>query len=183
MKIWKRCRKITLLLRLSVKYRLKFPLKKYFHKFPSSHLCLFGRQTSDSFLETTARRKTEHHRVHYHLRSVWRAAKLPDLLHAVRPPGTQCPNLHCTFTSNSQKIQEVLHWGTFEQICPRWCSARPKLHPFLMSVQDCLSLFFEETILTAAEQTLCSACGLRREATVQTCLDKPPEILILHLKR
>uniref|UniRef100_A0A3Q2CUY4 ubiquitinyl hydrolase 1 n=1 Tax=Cyprinodon variegatus TaxID=28743 RepID=A0A3Q2CUY4_CYPVA len=51
------------------------------------------------------------------------------------------------------------------------------------SIEDCLSLFFEETILTAAEQTLCSACGLRREAAVQTCLDKPPEILILHLKR
>ncbi|XP_038123767.1 putative ubiquitin carboxyl-terminal hydrolase 50 [Cyprinodon tularosa] len=51
------------------------------------------------------------------------------------------------------------------------------------SIEDCLSLFFEETILTVAEQTLCSACGLRREAAVQTCLDKPPEILILHLKR
>uniref|UniRef100_A0A3B5MXH2 ubiquitinyl hydrolase 1 n=1 Tax=Xiphophorus couchianus TaxID=32473 RepID=A0A3B5MXH2_9TELE len=51
------------------------------------------------------------------------------------------------------------------------------------SIQDCLSLFFEETVLTGAEQTYCSDCGLRREATVQTYLNKPPEILILHLKR
>lgn len=50
-------------------------------------------------------------------------------------------------------------------------------------VQDCLSLFFEQTILTGGEQTLCSVCGLRRETTVITCLDKPPEILALHLKR
>ncbi|XP_037603395.1 putative ubiquitin carboxyl-terminal hydrolase 50 [Sebastes umbrosus] len=51
------------------------------------------------------------------------------------------------------------------------------------SIQDCLSLFFEQTILTGGEQMLCSVCGLRRETTVLTCLDKPPEILILHLKR
>ncbi|XP_053275780.1 putative ubiquitin carboxyl-terminal hydrolase 50 [Pleuronectes platessa] len=30
---------------------------------------------------------------------------------------------------------------------------------------------------------LCSVCGLRRETEVLTCLDKPPEILMLHLKR
>uniref|UniRef100_A0A3B4XNS4 ubiquitinyl hydrolase 1 n=1 Tax=Seriola lalandi dorsalis TaxID=1841481 RepID=A0A3B4XNS4_SERLL len=51
------------------------------------------------------------------------------------------------------------------------------------SIQDCLSLFFEQTILTGAEQMLCSVCGLRRETAVLTCLDKPPEILMLHLKR
>uniref|UniRef100_A0A3Q2P4Y8 ubiquitinyl hydrolase 1 n=1 Tax=Fundulus heteroclitus TaxID=8078 RepID=A0A3Q2P4Y8_FUNHE len=51
------------------------------------------------------------------------------------------------------------------------------------SIQDCLSLFFEETFLTGAEQSVCSACGRRREAAVQTRLDKPPEILVLHLKR
>ncbi|KAI3377471.1 hypothetical protein L3Q82_008649, partial [Scortum barcoo] len=51
------------------------------------------------------------------------------------------------------------------------------------SIQDCLSLFFEQTILTGGEQVLCSACGQRREMTVLTCLDKPPEILMLHLKR
>uniref|UniRef100_UPI0037E89B69 uncharacterized protein n=1 Tax=Semicossyphus pulcher TaxID=241346 RepID=UPI0037E89B69 len=51
------------------------------------------------------------------------------------------------------------------------------------SIQDCLSLFFEQTVLTGGEQMLCSVCGLRRETTVLTCLDKPPEILILHLKR
>ncbi|XP_051235180.1 ubiquitin carboxyl-terminal hydrolase 2-like [Dicentrarchus labrax] len=51
------------------------------------------------------------------------------------------------------------------------------------SIQDCLSLFFEQTVLTGGEQMLCSVCGLRRETTVLTCLDKPPEILMLHLKR
>ncbi|XP_010782591.1 putative ubiquitin carboxyl-terminal hydrolase 50 [Notothenia coriiceps] len=51
------------------------------------------------------------------------------------------------------------------------------------SIQDCLSLFFEQTVLTGGEQMLCSMCGLRRETTVLTCLDKPPEILMLHLKR
>ncbi|XP_054900980.1 putative ubiquitin carboxyl-terminal hydrolase 50 [Poeciliopsis prolifica] len=51
------------------------------------------------------------------------------------------------------------------------------------TIQDCLSLFFEESVLTGAEQSDCSYCGRRREATVQTYLNKPPEILILHLKR
>ncbi|XP_054867526.1 uncharacterized protein LOC111577620 isoform X2 [Amphiprion ocellaris] len=51
------------------------------------------------------------------------------------------------------------------------------------SIQDCLSLFFEQTILTGGEQMLCSVCGLRRETVVLTSLDKPPEILLLHLKR
>ncbi|XP_077941048.1 uncharacterized protein LOC120811202 isoform X7 [Gasterosteus aculeatus] len=51
------------------------------------------------------------------------------------------------------------------------------------SIQDCLSLFFGQTVLTAAEQVLCSACGLKRETAVHTSLDKPPEILMLHLKR
>ncbi|XP_017159347.1 putative ubiquitin carboxyl-terminal hydrolase 50 isoform X1 [Poecilia reticulata] len=49
--------------------------------------------------------------------------------------------------------------------------------------EDCLSLFFEETVLTGAEQSDCSDCGRKREATVQTYLNKPPEILVLHLKR
>ncbi|XP_065808871.1 uncharacterized protein [Labrus bergylta] len=51
------------------------------------------------------------------------------------------------------------------------------------SIQDCMSLFFEQTVLTGGEQMLCSVCGLRRETAVLTCLDKPPEILMLHLKR
>ncbi|XP_078030524.1 uncharacterized protein LOC144466858 [Epinephelus lanceolatus] len=51
------------------------------------------------------------------------------------------------------------------------------------SIQDCLSLFFEQTILTGGEQMLCSVCGLRRETAVLTNLEKPPEILMLHLKR
>lgn len=51
------------------------------------------------------------------------------------------------------------------------------------AVQDCLSLFFQQTILTGGEQMLCSVCGLMRETTVFTCLDNPPEILTLHLKR
>uniref|UniRef100_A0A3Q3JC55 ubiquitinyl hydrolase 1 n=1 Tax=Monopterus albus TaxID=43700 RepID=A0A3Q3JC55_MONAL len=51
------------------------------------------------------------------------------------------------------------------------------------SIQDCLSLFFEQTTLTGGEQMLCSVCRQRRETAVLTCLDKPPEILVLHLKR
>lgn len=50
-------------------------------------------------------------------------------------------------------------------------------------VQDCLSLFFEQTVLTGGEQLLCSVCRMRRETAVITSLDKPPEILMLHLKR
>lgn len=53
----------------------------------------------------------------------------------------------------------------------------------LCSAQDCLSLFFQQTLLAGGEQMLCSACGLRRETAVFTSLDKPPEILALHLKR
>lgn len=55
--------------------------------------------------------------------------------------------------------------------------------PSACAAQDCLSLFFEQTILTGGEQMLCSVCGLRRETTVFTCLDDPPEVLMLHLKR
>ncbi|XP_071757559.1 uncharacterized protein LOC139913444 [Centroberyx gerrardi] len=51
------------------------------------------------------------------------------------------------------------------------------------SLQDCLSLFFQQSILTGGEQMLCSACGVRRDTTVLTSLDEPPEILMLHLKR
>lgn len=53
----------------------------------------------------------------------------------------------------------------------------------LCSAQDCLSLFFDQTTLSGGEHMLCSACGRRRETTVVTSLDKPPEILALHLKR
>ncbi|XP_055010305.1 putative ubiquitin carboxyl-terminal hydrolase 50 [Boleophthalmus pectinirostris] len=49
------------------------------------------------------------------------------------------------------------------------------------SIQDCLSLFFQQSVLSGG--VLCSECGLRRETAVVTYLDKPPEILILHLKR
>ncbi|XP_070767332.1 ubiquitin carboxyl-terminal hydrolase 2-like [Enoplosus armatus] len=51
------------------------------------------------------------------------------------------------------------------------------------SIQDCLSLFFKHTTLTGGEQMLCSVCGLRRETAVLTWMNKPPEILMLHLKR
>ncbi|XP_077941046.1 uncharacterized protein LOC120811202 isoform X3 [Gasterosteus aculeatus] len=61
--------------------------------------------------------------------------------------------------------------GIYCRVLPHWV------------VQDCLSLFFGQTVLTAAEQVLCSACGLKRETAVHTSLDKPPEILMLHLKR
>ncbi|XP_077569334.1 ubiquitin carboxyl-terminal hydrolase 8-like [Stigmatopora nigra] len=51
------------------------------------------------------------------------------------------------------------------------------------SIQDCLSLFFEQTLLTGGETMLCSACELRKETALLTCLEKAPEILVLHLKR
>ncbi|XP_061596346.1 uncharacterized protein LOC133459941 [Cololabis saira] len=51
------------------------------------------------------------------------------------------------------------------------------------SIKDCLSLFFQQTILTGGEQILCSVCGLRSETAILTCLESPPEILVLHLKR
>uniref|UniRef100_A0A8C5HGQ2 ubiquitinyl hydrolase 1 n=1 Tax=Gouania willdenowi TaxID=441366 RepID=A0A8C5HGQ2_GOUWI len=37
------------------------------------------------------------------------------------------------------------------------------------SIQDCLSLFFEQTILTGGEQMLCSVCGQRRETAYSCC--------------
>ncbi|KAM6980599.1 ubiquitin carboxyl-terminal hydrolase 50-like [Aplochiton taeniatus] len=51
------------------------------------------------------------------------------------------------------------------------------------SLEDCLSLFFQQSILTSGDQMLCRECGVRRNTTVQTSLVKPPEILVLHLKR
>lgn len=74
----------------------------------------------------------------------------------------------------------------------RNCNMGSKILTFLVDfsslqsvhlVQDCLSLFFEQTLLTGAEKMLCSACELRKETALVTCLDKPPEILVLHLKR
>ncbi|RVE74305.1 hypothetical protein OJAV_G00020770 [Oryzias javanicus] len=51
------------------------------------------------------------------------------------------------------------------------------------SIQDCLSLFFKQTVLTGGEQAMCSVCRLKRETAVVTCVDRTPEILVLHLKR
>nr|XP_049573836.1 putative ubiquitin carboxyl-terminal hydrolase 50 [Syngnathus scovelli] len=51
------------------------------------------------------------------------------------------------------------------------------------SIQDCLSLFFKQSLLTGGEKILCSACELTEETALLTYLDKPPEILVLHLKR
>uniref|UniRef100_A0A3B3DF29 ubiquitinyl hydrolase 1 n=1 Tax=Oryzias melastigma TaxID=30732 RepID=A0A3B3DF29_ORYME len=51
------------------------------------------------------------------------------------------------------------------------------------SIQDCLSLFFKQTVLTGGEQAMCSVCGLKRETAVITCVDRAPEVLVLHLKR
>lgn len=73
------------------------------------------------------------------------------------------------------------HWDSVRTNSTQ-CYDPPPLSP-ACAVQDCLSLFFQQTILTGGEQMLCSVCGLRRETTVFTCLDNPPEILTLHLKR
>uniref|UniRef100_A0A3P9IHJ9 ubiquitinyl hydrolase 1 n=1 Tax=Oryzias latipes TaxID=8090 RepID=A0A3P9IHJ9_ORYLA len=51
------------------------------------------------------------------------------------------------------------------------------------SIQDCLALFFKQTVLTGGEQAMCSVCGLKRETAIVTCVDRTPEILVLHLKR
>ncbi|XP_056135290.1 ubiquitin carboxyl-terminal hydrolase 22-A-like [Lampris incognitus] len=51
------------------------------------------------------------------------------------------------------------------------------------SLQDCISLFFRQSMLTGGNQMLCSECGTRRDTTILTSLVKPPEILMLHLKR
>lgn len=86
----------------------------------------------------------------------------------------------CT-SSTQMGFQKSSHASSnFRFICPApesLCSA------CVCAAQDCLSLFFQQTILTGGEQMLCSVCGLRRETTVFTSLDKPPEILTLHLKR
>ncbi|XP_046898273.1 putative ubiquitin carboxyl-terminal hydrolase 50 [Hypomesus transpacificus] len=51
------------------------------------------------------------------------------------------------------------------------------------SLQDCLSLFFQQSTLTGGDQKLCTECGIKRDTAVITTLSKPPEILMLHLKR
>uniref|UniRef100_A0A8C7V7H6 ubiquitinyl hydrolase 1 n=1 Tax=Oryzias sinensis TaxID=183150 RepID=A0A8C7V7H6_9TELE len=45
------------------------------------------------------------------------------------------------------------------------------------SIQDCLTLFFKQTVLTGGEQAMCSVCGLKRETAIVTCVDRTPEIL------
>lgn len=81
----------------------------------------------------------------------------------LRAAGTLCPSVcRCLLHTSSHSVS----------VSVRVCAA-----------QDCLSLFFEQTILTGGEQLLCSVCGLRRETTIFTSLDQPPEILTLHLKR
>ncbi|XP_064192602.1 uncharacterized protein LOC135255404 [Anguilla rostrata] len=56
-------------------------------------------------------------------------------------------------------------------------------HVIKCSLQDCLALFFQQSTLTHSERMLCPECGLRQDTAVQTTLVKPPEILVLHLKR
>ncbi|XP_045564822.1 putative ubiquitin carboxyl-terminal hydrolase 50 isoform X2 [Salmo salar] len=51
------------------------------------------------------------------------------------------------------------------------------------SNQDCLSLFFQQSTLTCGDQKLCPECGVKRDTAVLTSMAKPPEILVLHLKR
>ncbi|CAB1338942.1 unnamed protein product, partial [Coregonus sp. 'balchen'] len=54
---------------------------------------------------------------------------------------------------------------------------------FKCSLQDCLSLFFQQSTLTCGDQKLCPECGVKRDTAVLTSMAKPPEILALHLKR
>ncbi|KAL2088896.1 hypothetical protein ACEWY4_015795 [Coilia grayii] len=50
-------------------------------------------------------------------------------------------------------------------------------------LEDCLALFFQQSTLTKGDQMWCPQCAVRRDTAVLTALSKPPEILILHLKR
>ncbi|KAJ8340401.1 hypothetical protein SKAU_G00350340 [Synaphobranchus kaupii] len=56
-------------------------------------------------------------------------------------------------------------------------------HVIKCSLQDCLALFFQQSTLTNTERRLCPECGLRQDTAVKTTLVKPPDILVLHLKR
>ncbi|XP_030649116.1 putative ubiquitin carboxyl-terminal hydrolase 50 [Chanos chanos] len=51
------------------------------------------------------------------------------------------------------------------------------------SLRDCLAVFFQQSTLTNSDQMLCPECGVKRDAAVVTTMLKPPEILVLHLKR
>ncbi|XP_071015359.1 ubiquitin carboxyl-terminal hydrolase 50-like [Oncorhynchus clarkii lewisi] len=57
------------------------------------------------------------------------------------------------------------------------------LDSYRCSLQDCLSLFFQQSTLTCGDQKLCPECGVKRDTAVLTSMAKPPEILVLHLKR
>nr|XP_046192398.1 putative ubiquitin carboxyl-terminal hydrolase 50 [Oncorhynchus gorbuscha] len=57
------------------------------------------------------------------------------------------------------------------------------LDSYKCSLQDCLSLFFQQSTLTCGDQKLCPECGVKRDTAVLTSMAKPPEILVLHLKR
>lgn len=153
---------------------------------------LQGCKAADAFVNTTAETNPQQEvclcsgGVHHCLSSVWGPAELHDHLHALRSPGAQHADLHCVVTTDSNRQHQVLHSGNMSH-CRR-SVGRPVLvltrsHSSDCVVQDCLSLFFQQTILTGGEQKLCSVCELRRETTVLTCLEKPPEILTLHLKR
>nr|XP_015198498.1 PREDICTED: inactive ubiquitin carboxyl-terminal hydrolase 50 isoform X2 [Lepisosteus oculatus] len=56
-------------------------------------------------------------------------------------------------------------------------------HVYKCSLQDCLELFFQQNTLTCNNRMFCSQCGVKQDTAVLTTLARPPEILILHLKR
>uniref|UniRef100_A0A3P8YW10 ubiquitinyl hydrolase 1 n=2 Tax=Esox lucius TaxID=8010 RepID=A0A3P8YW10_ESOLU len=51
------------------------------------------------------------------------------------------------------------------------------------SLQDCLSLFFQQCTLTCGDQKLCPQCGVKRDTAVLTSLAEAPRVLVLHLQR
>ncbi|XP_051800810.1 LOW QUALITY PROTEIN: putative ubiquitin carboxyl-terminal hydrolase 50 [Acanthochromis polyacanthus] len=89
---------------------------------------------------------------------------------SVQVPFTSCRCFQILFSNTT-----VSHTGGLAVRC------------FLVFISVCLCRIVcrcsSSSVLTGGEQMLCSVCGLRRETAVLTSLDKPPEILLLHLKR
>ncbi|XP_072258529.1 ubiquitin carboxyl-terminal hydrolase 50 [Pyxicephalus adspersus] len=51
------------------------------------------------------------------------------------------------------------------------------------SLMQCLQSFFQQVMLTWTDRIFCSYCKTKEDAAVEVQINKPPKILILHLKR
>lgn len=52
-----------------------------------------------------------------------------------------------------------------------------------LSLQECLQCFFQQVTLTLADKMFCSFCNQKQDTSVETCIIKPPRIVIFHFKR